>query len=90
MAIKDLDTLKEVTVKQFELFQDRPYAPDLLRSKAGSPRGIFNARGADWKRIRVTLTPSFSASKMKVVMEHVNIALFHTILYNMLFRANKC
>lgn len=68
MVIKDLDILKEVTVKQFELFCDRPYTPDLLRSKSGTPRGLFNARGADWKRIRVTLTPTFSASKMKVVM----------------------
>ena len=67
MVIADLDILKEVTVKQFDNFQDRPAAPDLLRKKSGTPRGLFNGRGDYWKRIRITLSPTFSASKMKMV-----------------------
>ena len=67
VVIKDVDILKEVTVKQFEHFQDRPPAPDLLRKKPGSPRGLFNARGAYRKKIRATLSPFSFASKMKMV-----------------------
>ena len=69
VVIKDLDILKEVMVKQFEHFHDRPPLPDLLPKKSGSPRGFFNARGAYWKKIRATLSPFSSASKMKMVYE---------------------
>ena len=81
IVIKDLDILKEVTVKQFEQFHDRPPAPDLLRKKSGTPRGLFNARGAYWKKIRVTLSPSFSASKMKMVHAQDQKKM-HTCLHN--------
>ena len=67
VVISDLDMLKEVTVKQFDNFHDRPPAPDLLRKKSGTPRGLFNARGDYWKKIRVTVTPTFSSAKMKQV-----------------------
>lgn len=79
IVIKDLDVVKEVTVKQFEQFHDRPPAPDLLRKKSGTPRGLFNARGAYWKKIRVTLSPSFSASKMKMVYTQNMYACVHNI-----------
>ena len=65
--IKDLDLVKEVMVKQFENFCDRPPQPGLLRKKASAPRGLLNARGAYWKKIRITLSPSFTSSKMKMV-----------------------
>ena len=65
--IADLDMLKEVTVKQFDIFQDRPYSPDFLRRKPSTARGIFNARGDYWKKLRVVLSPTFSTGKMKMV-----------------------
>ena len=68
MLIADLDVLKEVTVKQFEHFHDRPPVADLLRKESGSPRGILTARGDYWKKLRVTLSPTFSSAKMKMVM----------------------
>ena len=65
MLIADLDLLKEVTVKQFENFHDRPPMPELLRE--GAPAGIFTSRGDYWKKLRVTLSPTFSSGKMKMV-----------------------
>lgn len=67
IVIKDLDLIKEVMVKQFDNFHDRPPQPGLLRKKASTPRGLLNASGAYWKKMRTTLSPSFSASKMKMV-----------------------
>ena len=69
VVIADLDLLKEVMVKQFDHFHDRPPAPDLLRKKSGTPRGLFNARGEYWKKLRVTLSPTFSVAKMKMVIQ---------------------
>ena len=67
MLIADLEVLKEVTVKQFEHFRDRPPLPELSRSSK-SPAGMFTARGDYWKKLRVTLSPTFSSGKMKMVM----------------------
>ena len=67
VVIKDLDIVKEITVKQFESFHDRPPQPGLMRKKASTPRGLFSASGDYWKKIRVTLSPTFSSSKMKLV-----------------------
>ena len=67
VVIKDLGLLKEVMVKQFDNFRDRPPQPGLLRKKADTPRGLVSAEGAYWKKIRTTLSPSFSSSKMKMV-----------------------
>ena len=67
VVIADLDMLKEVMVKQFDIFRDRPHVPDFLRRKSGTARGIFNARGDYWKKLRVVLSPTFSTGKMKMV-----------------------
>ena len=75
MLIADLDLLKEVTVKQFEHFCDLPPLPDLLRTSSKSPRGIFTARGDYWKKLRVTLSPTFSPGKMKMVNMYVCVCV---------------
>ena len=81
VVIADLDLLKEVMVKQFDHFHDRPPAPDLLRKKSGTPRGLINARGEYWKKLRVTLSPTFSAAKMKMVMQpHKHVNPYRTIV----------
>ena len=76
IVIKDLDTVKEMTVKQFENFQNRPPQPDLLRKKRNAPRGVFNARDDYWKKIRTTLSPTFSSAKMKLVC---GLVVFHSV-----------
>ena len=68
MLIADLDLLKEVMVKHFDHFHDRPPVPDLLRKKSGLPRGLLTSRGDYWKKLRVTLSPTFSSAKMRMVI----------------------
>lgn len=66
VVIADLDLLKEVTVKQFDHFHDRRVTPDFM-DEPGAPRGLVFASGEYWKKLRVTLSPTFSAAKMKMV-----------------------
>ena len=66
VVICDLDLLKDVTVKYFDNFHDRPNTPDVFR-KSGTPLGLFCAQGEFWRKIRGTLSPTFSSAKMKMV-----------------------
>ncbi len=86
LVVADLDMLKQILVKEFDSFADRPVSvllasvpqfctvlyciqplPDILRRKASSSRGLLQSRGAEWRMLRQTLSPSFSAAKMKMV-----------------------
>ena len=69
-------------MKQFEQFHDCPPLPDLLPKKSGSPRGLFNARGAYWKKIRAPLFPFSFASKMKMVNIHKKNDMHCALIYN--------
>ena len=66
VVISDLDLLKDVTVKYFDHFHDRTHFPNFF-PKGGITYGLFGARGEFWKKIRVTLSPTFSSAKMKMV-----------------------
>ena len=41
--------------------------PDLLHRKRNAPRGLLQAEGEVWRRARQSLSPTFSAAKMKMV-----------------------
>ncbi|XP_026672903.1 uncharacterized protein LOC108629176 [Ceratina calcarata] len=64
IAIRDLDLLKSVTVKNFEHFPDhRAFLNediDLLFAK-----NLFALCGDRWKEMRMLLSPAFTSSKMK-------------------------
>ncbi len=45
----------------------RPAQLLALTKKGSAPRGLLSARGEEWKTARHTLSPSFSAAKMKAV-----------------------
>ena len=62
VVIADPDMLKQILVKDFWNFSNRA-----VSVKIPGPMGksVFFARDNAWKRIRTTLTPTFSAKKMK-------------------------
>ncbi|XP_078362560.1 cytochrome P450 3A2-like isoform X2 [Oculina patagonica] len=65
--ISDVDLLKQILVKEFSKFPNRPLAA------IGNQNGIFRGKGLlqledeDWKRVRATITPTFSALKLKQI-----------------------
>lgn len=62
VVIADPDMLKQILVKDFWNFPNRPIRVKLAGAIGKS---VFLARDETWKRIRAILTPSFSAKKMK-------------------------
>ena len=66
LVVGDPELLKQILVKDFPNFQNRFQIQQL--SGTFFSKNIFNARDGTWKRIRNTLTPTFSAGKMKLMV----------------------
>ncbi|XP_025113229.1 cytochrome P450 3A24-like [Pomacea canaliculata] len=68
LVTTDLDILKEVLVKYFNIFTDRfekfEIFPDEIRAM------LSVAGGEQWERIRHLLTPTFSTGKLKLMEHH--------------------
>ena len=62
VVIADPDLLKQILVKDFWNFPNH-FASTKVPGAMG--KSVFFARDNAWKRIRTTLTPTFSAKKMK-------------------------
>ncbi|XP_037872543.1 cytochrome P450 CYP9A22 isoform X1 [Bombyx mori] len=64
VIIKDLDLIKQITIKDFEHFLDhRALVDDTADPFFG--RNLFSLRGQEWKDMRSTLSPAFTSSKMR-------------------------
>ncbi|XP_025113171.1 cytochrome P450 3A24-like [Pomacea canaliculata] len=70
LVTTDLDILKEVLVKDFNRFADR-FDKFELFPKELRPN-LFIIGGADWKRVRTLLTPTFSSGKLKLMENHID------------------
>jgi cytochrome P450 len=70
VAIADVEIAKEIMVKEFENFRDRGNMgpPNLIPKAIGFSTGLVVATGETWRNGRHTLTPSFSAMKMKLMV----------------------
>ena len=65
IAVADPEILKNLLVKDFHKFRNRP---DFLAGRPPLSKGLFGARDNDWKRVRSILTPTFSSLKMKEIV----------------------
>ncbi|CAH3190591.1 unnamed protein product [Porites evermanni] len=72
LVVGDLDMVKEILVKEFPKFHDRKA---VLEVPKPYDRMLTIVAGQKWKDIRNTLTPTFSAHKMKQMMSFMNDAL---------------
>lgn len=70
----DADVIKKIAVKDFDHFMDHTASP---RSGQDDDRdslfqnSLFALRGQKWKDMRVTLSPAFTGSKMRLMFELV-------------------
>uniref|UniRef100_A0A2C9JRK9 Cytochrome P450 n=1 Tax=Biomphalaria glabrata TaxID=6526 RepID=A0A2C9JRK9_BIOGL len=69
LITRDLRILKEVMVKDFNNFVDRPAN---FHSHSLIKESVFFLRGQNWRRIRQIITPSFSSGKLKGIMSIIN------------------
>ncbi|KZC05571.1 Cytochrome P450 9e2 [Dufourea novaeangliae] len=66
IAIRDIELVKNITVKYFDHFQDH----ESIQSEATEPlfsKNLFALRGERWKEVRTLLSPAFTSSKMKAM-----------------------
>ncbi|KXJ25668.1 cytochrome P450 3A24 [Exaiptasia diaphana] len=69
IVISDLGMVKELMVKEFQSFHDRPSAVKLPKPLNSM---MTSVTGQTWHRIRTTLSPTFSGHKMKVMVPLLN------------------
>ena len=63
IVVTDPEMIKRITIKEFPKFQNRSFT----ELKASMNSFLPVAKDEKWKRIRTTLSPTFSAMKMKEV-----------------------
>ncbi|XP_057322699.1 cytochrome P450 9e2-like [Microplitis mediator] len=68
IMIRDLDILKNITVKNFEHFVDHRSFTDPEAEPLFS-NNLFSLKGDQWREIRNLLTPAFTSSKMKAMFK---------------------
>ncbi|XP_050460058.1 cytochrome P450 9e2-like isoform X3 [Cataglyphis hispanica] len=89
VLLRDPELIKDVLVKDFEIFHDHRIFMDESLDPLFS-KNIFFLRGDRWREMRNTLSPSFTASKMKIMFdlvskcsrEFVNYLVDHPELYD--------
>ncbi|XP_050460259.1 cytochrome P450 9e2-like [Cataglyphis hispanica] len=69
VLLRDPELIKDVLVKDFEIFHDHRSFVDFLDPLFS--KNIFLLRGDRWKEMRNTLSPSFTTSKMKIMFDLV-------------------
>ena len=63
LVVADPELLKQIMIKDFPNFRNRY----VIQRGGVFDKNVLNARDETWKRIRNTLTPTFSAGKMKLM-----------------------
>lgn len=64
--ITDVDLIKQITVKEFSKFPNRPLT-SIGSQSVFDNKSLIALEDEEWRRIRVTITPTFSALKLKQV-----------------------
>ncbi|XP_011869163.1 PREDICTED: cytochrome P450 9e2-like [Vollenhovia emeryi] len=83
IVIRDPKLIKDIMVKDFENFPDhRTFIDESVEPMFG--KNMFFLRGNRWKEMRNTLSPSFTASKMKFMFDLISTCSrdFADYLYN--------
>ena len=65
IVVTDPEIIKQIMVKEFWKFPNRP---PFVRFNPPLDSGLFILRDDAWKRIRNTLTPTFTAAKLKQIV----------------------
>ncbi|XP_068226701.1 cytochrome P450 3A29-like [Palaemon carinicauda] len=69
IVIKDLDLVKQVLMKDFNVFSNRPKVAIKINPITHTLIGLRDQR---WKDVRSVLAPTFSLAKMKLIMGIMN------------------
>lgn len=67
VVVWDTDILKEILIKKFNIFPDRQKTLLKIQGKELN-NGLLGISGSQWKRVRSTLSPTFSTSKLRIML----------------------
>ncbi|XP_029170173.1 cytochrome P450 9e2-like [Nylanderia fulva] len=70
--LRDPELIKDILVKEFERFHDHRTFADGVIDEPLFSKNIFALRGDRWREMRNTLSPSFTANKMKIMLDLVS------------------
>jgi len=70
VTVWDPEVLKQIYIKEFRVFPDRQ--KNFLKINGKLKDGLMSIIGSQWKRVRSSLSPSFSSSKLKEMFPLVN------------------
>lgn len=71
IIVKDPELIREICVKNFDNFPDhRSFVSEEIDPIVGS--NVFSLKGQRWKEVRSTLSPSFTANKMKIMFQLID------------------
>lgn len=73
LIVTDPEVLREITVKNFNVWADRYMLGHGDLQQHIIRKGVFFAEGASWKRIRRIMTPTFSSTKLKQLTHYMNL-----------------
>ena len=65
IVVTDPEIVKQILVKDFHKFPNRP---TFIKLRPPLNSGLSIAEGKTWKRLRTTLTPTFTANKLKQIV----------------------
>ena len=71
IVVSDPEIVKQIMVKEFWKFPNRP---PFIKPNPPLSSGLFVSRNETWKRIRNTLTPTFTAAKLKQIVPIIDEA----------------
>uniref|UniRef100_A0AAT9UU58 Cytochrome P450 6PZ21 n=1 Tax=Maconellicoccus hirsutus TaxID=177089 RepID=A0AAT9UU58_MACHI len=71
ILIRDPELLRNILIKDFEYFTDRGFSVD-PKTEPMTAYNLFFMQGDDWKNMRIKLTSTFTAGKMKMMFPLVN------------------
>lgn len=78
IVVHDPEILRQIQVKKYSTFPNRLQK----KSDVGSPslqKGLLAAENNEWKRMRTTLSPAFSTSKLKLMSPIFDFCVKNTI-----------
>lgn len=68
--IRDPELMKQITIKDFDYFEDHPQFVDSSSNDLFA-HSLFQLKGKVWRDRRATLTPAFTGSKMRLMFKLV-------------------
>ncbi|XP_043480616.1 cytochrome P450 9e2-like [Leptopilina heterotoma] len=81
-VLRDPDLIKEICVKNFDNFLDhQAFIDETMDPIFG--KNVFSLKGERWREVRNTLSPSFTATKMKFMFELIEKCAKNFVQYYM-------